>query len=382
MPKPYRNIPAAATLFFLAPIVAEFLLGDFPATWLLLVVTLAPMYGGGALLIRELTRRSHRGWPTILLLGAAYAIIEEAFTTQSLFNTHYLGLHLLSHAWIPALGISAWWTLFMLNVHPFWSIGVSIALAEGLFPSPAGLNPSPASFYPVAPSFSESVSSDSERVGEHAPALQSGPAPWLGKIGLSLAAAFFALGCAINTYFQFHHDPFRATHAQFIVSVLVIAAFIAVAFIIPAPAPSRNPDAANFHATSPARSRPVPSPWLMAGVTFLLGAAVMLPPLQCNWGAVAWTLAADLIFLSLLWVLSRRISWTPLHTLSIGAAGALVYGVHAFLQPPVVPCPKWIVLPSHILFLALALAVIAVAVRRTCSAMLPGSQQQTPAEPV
>ena len=143
MPQPYRSIPAAVTLFFLAPIVAEFLLGDFPATWLPLLIILAPMYGGGALLIRELTRRTGRGWPTILILGAAYAIIEEAFTTQSLFNPHYLGMHLLTHAWIPSLGISAWWTLFMLNVHPFWSIGVSIALAEGLFPPPASLNPPP-----------------------------------------------------------------------------------------------------------------------------------------------------------------------------------------------------------------------------------------------
>ena len=117
----------------------------------------------------------------------------------------------------------------------------------------------------------------------------------------------------------------------------------------------------------------------MAIATFLLGAAVMLPPLQWNWGAVAWTLAADLIFLIGLALFSQCISWTPLHTLSIGAAGALVYGVHAFLQPPVVPCPKWVVLPSHILFLALALAVIAIAIRRTRSAMLPHSQQQAPA---
>ena len=105
----------------------------------------------------------------------------------------------------------------------------------------------------------------------------------------------------------------------------------------------------------------------------------MLPPLQWNWGAVAWTLAADLIFLIGLGLFSQCSSWTPLHTLSIGAAGALVYGVHAFLQPPVVPCPKWVVLPSHILFLALALAVIAIAIRRTRSAMLPHSQQQAPA---
>jgi len=366
MPKPYRSIPAAVTLFFLAPIVAEFLLGDFPATWLPLLIIIAPMYGGGALLIRELTRRSGRGWPTILLLGAAYAIIEEAFTTQSLFNTHYLGMHLLTHAWIPSLGISAWWTLFMLNVHPFWSIGVSIALAEGLFPPPANLSL-------AAPSFSESASSDSERVGDHGHATQSGPAPrllpvpWLGKIGLSIAAFFLVAGCTFNTYYQFHHDPFRATHAQFLVSALVVVVFIAAAFLIPAPAPSRNP--------SPLPSPPVPSVWIMGGATFLLGAAVLLPPLQSDWLAVAWTLAADLIFLIGLRLFSQCSAWTPLHTLSIAAGGALVYGVHAFLQPPVVPCPKWVVLPSHILFLALAIAVIALAVRRTRAAMLLNPQE-------
>src|SRR3984957_14476066 len=232
-PKPYRSIPAAITLFFLAPIVAEFLLGDFPATWLPLLIIIAPMYGGGALLIRELTRRTGRGWPTILLLGVAYAIIEEAFTTQSLFNTHYLGMHLLTHAWIPSLGISAWWTLFMLNVHPFWSIGVSIAFAEGLFPTRART-------------------------------------PWLGNIGLSIAAILFIAGGAFNTYYQFRHDPFRATHAQFLVFALVVVVFIAAAFLIPAPTPSRNPS-------------PLPSPWILAGPTFLLGAPVMFPPLHSDW---------------------------------------------------------------------------------------------------
>ena len=82
-----------------------------------------------------------------------------------------------------------------------------------------------------------------------------------------------------------------------------------------------------------------------------------------------------MIFLIGLGLFSKSGSWTPLHTLSIGAAGALVYGVHAFLQPPVVPCPKWVVLPSHILFLALALAVIAIAIRRTRSTMLLNPQE-------
>jgi hypothetical protein len=364
MPQPptshrYRSIPAALTLFFVAPLVAEFLLGDFPATWLPLIIVLAPMYGGGALLIRELTRRTGRGWPTILLLGVAYAIVEEAFTTQTLFNPDIFGLHMhfLSHAWIPTLGIGAWWTLFMLNVHAFWSIGVSIALAEGLFPVPAGLFLSPTGLNspPAGPNPSHIA------------------APWLGKIGLSVAAALFAVGVYANTYYTLHHDPFRATHTQLLVSALLVVVFAAAAFLI-APA-SRNQSAATspFAAPSrPAASLPVPPAWLAGLAAFLFGAAVFLAPIQWNWGAVGWILAVDLAFLFLLWLFSIRNGWTELHTFSIGAGGALVYGVHAFISKPVVPCPRWVVLPSHVLFLALALAVIALGTRRIKAALPEG----------
>lgn len=349
-----RSIPAAVTLFFLAPLVAEFLLGDFPATWLALLILLAPMYGGGAILIRELTRRSGRGWPTILLLGVAYAIIEEAFTTQTLFNPDIYGLHahLLSHAWIPALGIGAWWTLFMLNVHSFWSIGVSIALAEGLFPVPAGLFPSP-----------DGINSESADLYP-----SRAPAPWLGKIGLSLAAILFAFGCVFNTWYQLRHDPFRASTAQFLVAALFVVVFAAAAFLIPKPGPSRNPS-------------PVPPAFLAGVAAFLFGAAIFLSPIlwKWNWAAVVFMLAVDLVFLVGLGLFSRCSAWTPLHTLSIGAGGALLYGVHAFMQPPVVPCPKSIALASHILFLALALVTIAIAVRRTRRSLPSGPQDQTPA---
>ena len=332
-----RSVLAAVTLFFVAPLVAEFLLGDFPATWLPLLIILAPMYGGGALLIRELTRRTGRGWPTILLLGVAYAIIEEAFTTQSLFNPHYLGMHLLSHAWIPSLGISAWWTLFMLNVHPFWSIGVSIALVEGLFPQPAGSYQS------------------------------SARTPWLGNVGLSVAAIVFVAGACYNTHYQLHHDPFRATAAQFIVSALFVVVFAAAAFVIPPPAPSRNPS-------------PVPSPWVMGIAAFLCGAAIMLSPIlwKWNWAAPAFMLGVDLVFLVGLSLFSQCSAWTPLHTFSVGAGGALLYGAQAFMHGPVVPCPKWIALASHVLFMVLALAVVALGARRTHAALLHNTPQLAP----
>ncbi len=68
-------VPAIA-LYFLAPLVAEYLLGDFPLTYLPLLLLLAPMYGGGALLIREVTRRLGRGWPTMMVLALAYGVFE------------------------------------------------------------------------------------------------------------------------------------------------------------------------------------------------------------------------------------------------------------------------------------------------------------------
>lgn len=97
------SLASAAGLFFLAPLIAEFLLGNLPVNMLPALVLLAPLYGGGALVIRESVRRTGRGWPSILLLGLAYAIVEEAFATQSLFNPDYLGLklHFLDAGHIP-----------------------------------------------------------------------------------------------------------------------------------------------------------------------------------------------------------------------------------------------------------------------------------------
>src|ERR1051326_3441571 len=69
-----QGLWSALSLFFLAPLVGEFLLGNTPITSLPSVLLLAPMYGGGALLIREIARRTGRGWPTMVLLAAAYGL--------------------------------------------------------------------------------------------------------------------------------------------------------------------------------------------------------------------------------------------------------------------------------------------------------------------
>jgi hypothetical protein len=41
------------------------------------------LYGSGALLIREVARRRGVGWPAILVMGAAYGILEEGVFIHS-----------------------------------------------------------------------------------------------------------------------------------------------------------------------------------------------------------------------------------------------------------------------------------------------------------
>ena len=130
MPGTRRWVAPVIGLFFLSPLVAEFLLGNIAidAIWVLLII--APLYGGGAVLIREVARWNGRGWPTMMLLALAYAVIEEGWVTQSLFNPSYFGFDLLGPAYMPFLGMGAWWTLYVLTIHMIWSIAVPIALVE------------------------------------------------------------------------------------------------------------------------------------------------------------------------------------------------------------------------------------------------------------
>ena len=193
-----EGIWPALGLMFAAPLVAEFLLGNLPIKLLPALIVLAPMYGGGALLIREMVRRTGRGWPSILLLGMAYGIFEEAFTTQSLFNPNYLKLNLglLTPAYIPSLGIGAWWTLWMLMVHGIWSISTPIALVEACVPDRART-------------------------------------PWLGRVGLVVVAMVFLFGACANTAIGYKQDHYLASMAQFVGAAVVIVLLVASAFLIP-----------------------------------------------------------------------------------------------------------------------------------------------------
>jgi len=82
-----RRFLPVLVLVVIAPVVAELLYGTVAITQIVAVLFVLPIYGAGALLIREVVRRSGRGWGSILLLGGAYGIIEEGLVLQSFFNS-------------------------------------------------------------------------------------------------------------------------------------------------------------------------------------------------------------------------------------------------------------------------------------------------------
>ena len=310
------TLAPAIILFFLAPLVAEYLLGDLPITLLPALIVLAPMYGAGALLIREIVRATGRSWPSILLLGGAYAMLEEAFTTQSLFNPDYLHLHmgLLNAGYIPALGMGAWWTLWMLNVHPVWSIATPIVLAEGLFPDRA-------------------------------------QRPWLSPIGRIIVCIVFALGLVANTVIGWRQDHFLARPFQFAIGGALFAVFLCAALAI---RPRRHRTAAI----------PAPGPWFAGTCAFLAASAALLVNKDWGWLAFFGLLAVDLVFLALALRWSARPGWRPIHVFAFGAAAALAYAWHSFIAPQIVGKPGSSVLIGKVIFALGALLIVWLGARR------------------
>ncbi|WP_433220006.1 hypothetical protein ACQP00_16775 [Dactylosporangium sp. CS-047395] len=127
-----RNRRAAWLLVLAAPVVAELTLGTIPLRqeWALLVFT--PMYGGGALLVRELVRRTGGGYANLLLMGVAYGVVEEGIVLQSLTSPN------LYHAaeWAPRLfGLNTDYALLNLVYHAVFSVTIPVVLVELCFPA-------------------------------------------------------------------------------------------------------------------------------------------------------------------------------------------------------------------------------------------------------
>ena len=316
-----RGLLPALGLFLVAPVVAEFLLGNMPISMLGLLPILAPVYGGGALLIRETARRAGRGWPSILLLALAYGILEEAFLQQSLFNPDFLDLHLhlLEPAFIPSLGIGAWWTIFVLTLHTVWSISVSIALVEALVPDRAEM-------------------------------------PWLGGVEISVVAALFAVTATAMAFNTIGRDPYHfvASRSQLAWSGIACLAAISVSFGMRRR--SRGLGCGN-----------VPRPWLLAFAAFVSGLVFLFVPQRWGWRAVDTYLLLDALWIAAIHQWSVRSRWDGRHRLGLAGGAAMAYGVHAFFQTPALGPMNLVTRVGNVVFLCLAAGMIAIGARATSS---------------
>jgi hypothetical protein len=133
---PARVWLAALTLFFLAPFCGEVLSTSTPPTQFFFnpvnLIFQPALYGSGALLIRETVRRRGLTWSNLLLLGAAYGILEEALVTNTWFHSTAT-LHALG-TYGRALGVNWLWALQLTAFHAVVSITIPIVVVEALFP--------------------------------------------------------------------------------------------------------------------------------------------------------------------------------------------------------------------------------------------------------
>ena len=132
-----KRAAPALVLLFLAPIIGELLSGSAPPAEFFHpfgLITLSLLYGVGAILIREMTVRWGKGWPTVIMLGAAYGIAEEGLIVASFSNPGWMDLGNL--AWYGRwLGVNWVWAVFLTIYHTLVSISVPILLVELLFPA-------------------------------------------------------------------------------------------------------------------------------------------------------------------------------------------------------------------------------------------------------
>ncbi|GAA1872023.1 hypothetical protein [Asanoa iriomotensis] len=279
-------------LLVLAPWVGEYLLGNVPVQRLPLLPFLVPLYGCGALLVREVARRTGRGWPSIFLLATAYGVIEAGLVDQSLFNQTFEGLDQAGVTPVPWVGVSAYHAFAFLIGHTVWSIGVPIALVELWFPA---------------------------RRTE----------PWLGWFGLSVTVVVYLFGCWLIFRDLREQEGFLAAPHQLAVAAAAAVLLVALAFLLPRPRPVSPVSTLTAGNDEMASGRRLPPPWVVGVVTFVTaGLHAAASESWLGFGLDVVVVAAAAVGVARL---ARRPSWGDRHLLGLLAGALLTYAWLGFV---------------------------------------------------
>ncbi|MFC0029287.1 hypothetical protein ACFFMM_07085 [Micromonospora chaiyaphumensis] len=309
-----KRLPPAVALLLLAPWTAECAWGGFTLTGMpFVVLVLAPMYGGAALLIREAARRLGLGWPGIVLLASAFGVIQAGLVDQSLFNPGFLDdtefadtQAVAQQTTVPGLGFSARQAVDYVGNHVALSICAAIALVESYLGADRRLR------------------------------------PWLGRPGLAVVAVLWLGGSLLVFADDGGRKNFLAAPAQLAFAAAVALALIATALL-------RRPRPAD-HAT-----RPTPRPaWVGLTVAVAYAGAGLAP----GWPGIALALALSAAAAVLLMRWSRRPGWGQRHVLAAGSVSLLVAAAYAYAVPTYAPATPAAALVGDVAISVIVLALV------------------------
>lgn len=238
------------TLLVLAPVISEVLSGSTRFSILFVLIPEIMVWGGGALLCRELVRRWRAGAASLLLLGLALSLAEEFIIQQtSIAPLPFPGANA---AYGRYFGINWLYLLFMLGFESVWVVLIPVQVTELIFP-------------------------------EHR------QQPWLRTRGLIATSIAFIVGSRIAWYGwtqqarpRLHAAPYHPPAVLVLLGLTAIMVLIFLAWLLRA-----------FGHAGQSETRLAASPWLIGIKTFVFGAS--------------WFLLIDLIF-----VPNHVALWIPL----------------------------------------------------------------------
>ncbi|MCG5469792.1 hypothetical protein LADH09A_003727 [Micromonospora sp. LAH09] len=315
LPLRRRLLPVIA-LLLLAPWAAECSWGGFAIDdFLPVLIFLGPMYGGAAILIRETARHLGAGWPTIVLLAAAFGILQAGLVDQSLFNpdylddTQYADTRAAAEATlVPGLEFSLRQAYDFVGNHIVLTICAPIVLIESFLGADRRLR------------------------------------PWLGRPGLVVIGVVYLLGSLLIFSDSSGRKDFLASPLQLAFATVMVLALVTTALL-----PRwRRPRLRRVHRAP----RPL---WV--------GLAVAVIPLGANLApgwvgvAVALTLAAGTGGLVAYW--SARNGWEQRHVLAAGSAGLVMAAAFAYLVPPYSPASPAAALAGDIAVTVVTVTLVA-----------------------
>jgi len=123
-------------LFFLSPLIGELLSGSAPPSEFFTLfgfTIMSLLYGGGAVIARELKITWGKGVGSLLLIGASYGIVEEGLMVASFQNPNWIDLGFLGSfgRWV---GVNWVWAVELMIYHSIVSITVPTLLVELFYP--------------------------------------------------------------------------------------------------------------------------------------------------------------------------------------------------------------------------------------------------------